>query len=67
MSITAREIVGAADIAFPRWDRDANGYVSKEEMAEVVREFFHSSDPDAPGNLLFGPLAPPPGQEAVEA
>jgi Ca2+-binding EF-hand superfamily protein len=48
-----------ADTIFPMWDTDGNGYVSTEELAVVVREFFHSTDPESPGNWLFGPLAHP--------
>lgn len=46
-----------ADVVFPMWDTDGSGYVSTEELAEVVHQFFHSTDPESPGNWLFGPMA----------
>ena len=45
-----------ADTVFPMWDTDENGFVSTAELAEVVRQFFYSADPDSPGNWLFGPM-----------
>jgi Ca2+-binding EF-hand superfamily protein len=44
------------DTCFPKFDRNGDGYVTRDELIALVREFFLSSDPDAPGNLLFGPL-----------
>lgn len=46
-----------ADAIFPRWDTDGDGFVSVEELAAVVRQFFYATEPEAPGNWLFGPLA----------
>jgi len=39
-------------------DLDANGdgQVSHQELMEMAREFYRGEDPNAPGNLLFGPL-----------
>lgn len=48
--------VGAneAMIGFSMFDRDGNGQLSQEEVFQMVREFYLSEDPDAPGNLFFG-------------
>jgi Ca2+-binding EF-hand superfamily protein len=46
-----------ADTIFPMWDTDANGFVSTDELAEVVRQFFYATDAEAPGNWLFGPMS----------
>jgi juvenile hormone diol kinase len=40
--------------AFRHLDRDANGYLSIEEMMQNAREFY-GDDPDAPGNWMVGP------------
>ena len=37
-------------------DSDASGYLTRSEILEAVREFYISTDPQAPGNHLFGPL-----------
>lgn len=38
-------------------DSDASGYLTRGEILEAVREYYTATDPDAPGNHLFGPLA----------
>lgn len=48
---------GHADECFPRYDANGDGYVSRSELVELVREFYLGSDPDAAGNLLYGPLS----------
>lgn len=45
-----------AAFAFDQIDRDGNGQVSIGEMVEALNDFFRSSDPNVPGNYLFGPL-----------
>ncbi len=42
--------------AFAKIDRDGNGFISKDELVAVVKEFHQSDDPAAPGNWLFGPI-----------
>ena len=37
-------------------DSDASGYLTRAEILEAVREFYTATDPDAPGNHLFGPI-----------
>ncbi len=44
---------GMVDDIFPRLDADGDGYLSREELAQRVREFY-DNDPDAPGNWLMG-------------
>jgi Ca2+-binding EF-hand superfamily protein len=43
-----------ADKCFHRYDLNGDGHVSRPELADLVRQFYLSSDPDAPGNYLFG-------------
>ena len=42
--------------AFQKIDRDGNGFITKDELVQVVKEFHQSDDPNAPGNWLFGPI-----------
>jgi len=44
----------AAEI-FPKLDSNGDGHISKEEFVELVRQFHTSDDPEASGNLFFGP------------
>jgi Ca2+-binding EF-hand superfamily protein len=44
-----------ARAAFARLDRDADGYIGKDELLKDVEEFYYSDDPAAPGNWLVGP------------
>jgi Ca2+-binding EF-hand superfamily protein len=41
---------------FARIDRDGDGALSKAEVLSMIREFYYSSDPDAAGNYMFGPI-----------
>jgi Ca2+-binding EF-hand superfamily protein len=41
---------------FARLDTDGDGCISRQEFIRAVREFFYSSDLDAPGSLFFGHL-----------
>ena len=40
---------------FPKLDLNGDGGITKDELQELVRQFHSSDDPDAPGNLFFGP------------
>ena len=42
--------------AFQQLDRDADGFISKDELMKDVEEFYYSNDPAAPGNWLVGPF-----------
>lgn len=42
--------------AFQRLDRDDAGILSEDDLVQATREFYLSNDPDAPGNVLYGPL-----------
>ena len=44
-----------ADETFGRLDLNNDGYITKDEHLELVRQFFYSQDPDSPGNWVFGP------------
>ena len=39
---------------FQRLDRDGDGYLRPAELAEYLRQFHFSNDPDAPGNAFYG-------------
>lgn len=40
---------------FPKLDTDSNGYLTREDVLRLGREFDLGDDPSAPGNWLFGP------------
>jgi juvenile hormone diol kinase len=40
---------------FQELDADDDGFMSREELLEVARQFYRSDDPEARGNLLYGP------------
>ena len=43
-----------ADVVFPRCDLDGDGRMTRAEWLTLIEEFFFGSDPNAPGNLIFG-------------
>jgi Ca2+-binding EF-hand superfamily protein len=45
----------AAD-AFRRLDLDRDGYLSREEIFQNMKEYYFTDDPNAPGNWFFGPF-----------
>lgn len=45
-----------APTAFEKLDVDADGFLSEDEIRDAVAQFYFSSDPDARGNWLLGPL-----------
>ncbi|NET41711.1 EF-hand domain-containing protein [Okeania sp. SIO2B3] len=40
---------------FPKLDLNGDGGITKDEFVVLVQQFHQSDDPDAPGNLFFGP------------
>lgn len=46
---------GEAVDAFRRLDLNGDGYLSREELFENLKEYYFSDDPKAPGNWFFGP------------
>ncbi|MFP4100041.1 EF-hand domain-containing protein [Coleofasciculus sp.] len=40
---------------FPKLDTNQDGFLSKEEVLQLIREFFYSDNPDVPANEMFGP------------
>jgi len=49
------EDIPSGDV-FRRLDTNGDGRISKDEIVRHVSDFYYSSDPDAPGNWLFGPF-----------
>ncbi|NEO42106.1 MAG: hypothetical protein F6J90_39615 [Moorea sp. SIOASIH] len=45
-----------ADKTFAALDTNGDGSISKEEFLAHVKTFFFSDDPNAPGNLILGPV-----------
>ncbi|WP_217214887.1 EF-hand domain-containing protein [Streptomyces sp. AC550_RSS872] len=45
-----------SEAAFERLDRDGNGVITHDEWRTAISEFYLSTDPDAPGNWLLGPV-----------
>ncbi len=35
-------------------DPDGDGYMEKQHLLRLVREFYLSNDPESPGNCFFG-------------
>lgn len=44
-----------APLVFPKLDANQDGFVSKEEVLQLIRDFFYSNDLEAPANSMFGP------------
>jgi Ca2+-binding EF-hand superfamily protein len=45
-----------ATMAFERMDTDGDGRLRVEELVAAMRAYYIGTDPQAPGNWLFGPL-----------
>jgi Ca2+-binding EF-hand superfamily protein len=45
---------GDATYTFGNIDADGNGEITTDEWLKALRQFWTSTDPDAPGNTLFG-------------
>lgn len=45
-----------ARLVFMDLDADGDGAVTRQELVDMVHEFYRSDDPSAPGNRLFGSL-----------
>ncbi|MFK0247875.1 EF-hand domain-containing protein [Amycolatopsis azurea] len=45
------------DATFPLLDSDGDGMLSRDEFAALWLEFWAGDDAEAPGTLVFGPLA----------
>jgi hypothetical protein len=39
---------------FKNMDSDRDGYITTDQLYKIVDQYFHSNDPEAPGNWLFG-------------
>ncbi|WNV87796.1 EF-hand domain-containing protein [Umezawaea sp. Da 62-37] len=46
-----------AEYVFTLLDTDGSGYLTRDEISSATRQYFTSTDPEAPGNNLYGPLA----------
>ncbi|MCA9944368.1 MAG: EF-hand domain-containing protein [Anaerolineales bacterium] len=47
---------GYADDMFAKLDLNQDGNISTEELMKLSDQYFVGDDPNAPGNLFFGPL-----------
>lgn len=45
-----------AEATFRLLDSTGDGYLTRDELSTAVRQFYTGTDPEAPGNHLFGPL-----------
>jgi len=43
-----------AERNFQQFDLDGDGYLRQTEIAEYLRQFHFSNDPEAPGNYFYG-------------
>jgi Ca2+-binding EF-hand superfamily protein len=43
-------------MAFQALDPDGSGSMTADQLRIATREFFTSTEPDAPGNMIFGPI-----------
>jgi len=43
--------------AFTSLDRGSKGYLTEQDLVVAVQEFYLSDDPEAPGNVLYGPIS----------
>lgn len=48
--------VDLAQTVFVELDEDGDGVISRDELLAASRDFFRGDDPEASGNLLFGPF-----------
>lgn len=44
------------EYGFRQLDLDGSGELDEQELRQATEEYYTSTDPDAPGNWLFGPL-----------
>jgi Ca2+-binding EF-hand superfamily protein len=44
--------------AFHRLDRDADGFITNQDVLEAIREYYFNDAPDSAGEWLLGPLDP---------
>ncbi len=47
---------GYADDIFTKLDLNQDGYISLDELMKLSDEYFVGDNPNAPGNLFFGPI-----------
>lgn len=40
---------------FKELDVDGDGFLSRDEMVRLAKDFYLTNDPEAPGNVVYGP------------
>ena len=43
---------------FRRLDRDADGFITTDDLLAAIREYYFDDGPDSAGSWLLGPLDP---------
>ncbi|MEQ9403671.1 MAG: hypothetical protein RIM99_08815 [Cyclobacteriaceae bacterium] len=52
--------------SFDKLDKNKDGFISQEELIQGFCDFFFSSDPNAPGNWIFGNWKEKPFRERLD-
>jgi len=56
LNLNPRNVVKDPAACFAKLDLNSNGFITEDELQIVFREFYTSTDPNAPGNVLYGQI-----------